>query len=214
MMNSFFSDLSARYICVAVCLSLAFTVHAQPAATLSSGRPGAADPQVDALSAARERLQKLLREQERLLKGLLKGAPNDPKLRKQLEQVQQEIVHGEGRGYVTLTPSLREPELAAYYERFATRIECAAQKNYPTAAKGKNLTMIVTVSVFADGRLEKTAIEKTSGVPDVDAAVESLARAAAPYEKFTPAMQKRFHVIEFTAGWKFSQDNKPPPRNC
>jgi len=191
---------------------LACNVCAQPVATLAPGSLGIVDTQVDSLSKARAQVQKLLREQERLLKGILAMSPNDPKLRKQLEQVQGEIARDDGRGY--LAPPMHDPEFAAYYERLAVRVECAALKNYPAAAKGKNLTMVVTVSVLANGRLEKTKIERTSGIPEVDAAVQSLAYAAAPFENFTPEMKNRFRVIDFTAGWKFSKDEKVPSPKC
>ena len=112
---------------------------------------------------------------------------------------------GPRRGYVT--PSTRSAEYAAYYLRFATRIECAAEKNYPPAAKGRTLKSIATVSVLADGSVEKVEIDRSSGVAEVDAAIAAVVRAAAPFDSFSGTMRKSYYVLDITSAWTFSPDH-------
>jgi len=104
----------------------------------------------------------------------------------------------------TLGPATRDPELAAYYNAFALRIECLSERSYPQAARGRKLQLAVTVSVLADGRLEKALIERSSGNPDVDNAVLALARSAAPYEAFSRPLAERYAVLDISSRWQFA----------
>ena len=63
----------------------------------------------------------------------------------------------------------------------------------------------MTVSVYADGRVEKIEIERSSGAREVDNAARRIVRLAEPYGRFSPAMQARYGVLDLTLTWSFSR---------
>ena len=109
---------------------------------------------------------------------------------------------GPKRGFVTA--ATRDAGLAAYYRGFSARVECAADRNYPADAKGRALSAVATVSVLADGRVEKVEIDRGTGDSRIDDAVRALAQAAAPYEVFSAPLRARFRVLEITSRWQFA----------
>jgi TonB family protein len=104
---------------------------------------------------------------------------------------------------VIITPRTRAAELAGYYQRYAERIECASERAYPQAARGKSFTLMVTASVLADGSLENVQVDRSSGNQEVDGAVAAVVRAAAPFDKFVPEMA-RYRVADITSQWQFA----------
>lgn len=115
-----------------------------------------------------------------------------------------------GRGYVT--PSTRQKEYATYYEVFARRIECTGNRHYPEAARAQTFAVTVTVSVLADGKVEKVEIDRSSGNAAVDAAVRRLVQQAAPFAPFTPPMRAKYAVLDITSSWTFTRSNEKDER--
>jgi len=109
------------------------------------------------------------------------------------------------RGYVT--PSTREVEYAMYFKQWADKVERHGNNNYPEAAKGRRYRLVMTVSLFADGRVEKVEIDRGSGNREVDAAAVAIVRAAGPYGRFSPAMQARYGVLDLTMTWTFARED-------
>ena len=107
------------------------------------------------------------------------------------------------RGYIT--PSTREVEYAMYFKQWADKVERIGNLNYPEAARGRSYRLIMTVSVYADGRVEKIEIERSSGAREVDSAARRIVRLAEPYGRFSPAMQARYGVLDLTLTWSFSR---------
>ena len=108
------------------------------------------------------------------------------------------------RGY--LTPSTREVEYASYFKQWADKVERHGNNNYPEMAKGRRFRLVMTVSLFADGRIEKIEIDRSSGSREVDAAAARIVRQAAPYGRFSPAMQARFGMLDLTMTWTFASE--------
>lgn len=109
------------------------------------------------------------------------------------------------RGY--LTPSTREVEYAMYFKQWADKVERHGNNNYPEVAKGRRFRMVMTVSVFADGRIEKIEIDRGSGSREVDAAAVAIVRGAGPYGRFSSAMQARYGVLDLTMTWTFARED-------
>lgn len=105
------------------------------------------------------------------------------------------------RGFAS--PRTTEPALARYYADFATQIECYADTHYPRVAMGASFEAIATVSVAADGRVEKVEIDRGSGSPLVDAAVRELARGAGPFPAFTGELKSRYRALDLSSRWHF-----------
>ncbi|MBL8380936.1 MAG: TonB family protein [Burkholderiales bacterium] len=109
------------------------------------------------------------------------------------------------RGY--LTPSTREVEYALYFRQWAEKVERHGNNNYPEAAKGRNYRLTMTVSLFADGNIEKIEIDRGSGTREVDAAAVRIVRAAGPYGRFSQEMRRRYGVLDLTMTWTFARSD-------
>lgn len=107
------------------------------------------------------------------------------------------------RGYVT--PSTREVEYAMYFKQWAEKVERVGSINYPESARGRVYRLVMTVSVLADGRVEKVEIERSSGTREVDAAARRIVKLAEPYGRFSPQMMARYGVLDLTMTWTFSR---------
>jgi len=107
------------------------------------------------------------------------------------------------RGYVT--PSTREVEYAMYFKQWAEKVERVGNVNYPEAARGRTFRLVMTVSVLADGRVEKIEIDRSSGNREVDAAARRIVRLAETFGRFSPAMQARYGVLDLTMTWSFTR---------
>lgn len=191
----------------------------------------------DELHEASARVQRLEEEQKRLLASLKASnatiaatparpdkqpepTPQEPKpnsadlyasassiLRREAEinkRIEDENARPK-RGY--LTPSTREIEYAMYFKQWADKVERHGNNNYPEAAKGRRFRLVMTVSLFADGRIEKIEIDRGSGNREVDAAAMAIVRAAGPYGRFSSAMQARYGVLDLTMTWTFARED-------
>lgn len=107
------------------------------------------------------------------------------------------------RGYVT--PSTREVEYALYFKQWADKVERIGNINYPESARGRQYRLVMTVSVFADGRVEKVEIDRSSGTREIDNAAKRIVRLGEPYGRFSPQMQARYGVLDLTMTWTFSR---------
>ena len=107
------------------------------------------------------------------------------------------------RGYVT--PATREVEYAMYYKKWADTIEQIGNRNYPNKARGGTYKLTMTVSILADGRVEKIEIERSSGVEEIDEAAKRIVRSVQRYDRFTPQMQAQYGVLDLTMAWTFSR---------
>lgn len=107
------------------------------------------------------------------------------------------------RGYVT--PATREVEYATYYKHWADKVERVGNNNYPDSARGRTYRLVMTVSVFANGRVEKVEIEQSSGSKEIDAAARRIVKKGEPYEIFTKEMLAQYGVLDLTMTWTFSR---------
>ena len=106
-----------------------------------------------------------------------------------------------------LTPSTREADYAMYYSQWRDKVERHGNNNYPEAAKGRRYRLIMTVSLFADGRIEKIEIDRSSGNREVDDSARRIVQAAGPYGRFSPAMSARYGVLDLTMTWTFARED-------
>ena len=104
----------------------------------------------------------------------------------------------------SVTPSTREVEYAMYFRQWADKVERTGNNNYPEAARGRTLRLVLTVSVLADGSIEKVEVDRSSGLRTVDNAARAIVKLAAPYGRFSPEMRARYGVLDLTMSWTFS----------
>jgi protein TonB len=102
---------------------------------------------------------------------------------------------------------VREYRFAAYVESFRQKMEKIGALNYPEAAKGKLYgTLLMTVSIKADGTIEDIEINRSSGQKILDEAAERIVRIGEPYGAFTEDMRKDTDILSITRTWNFTQE--------
>lgn len=104
-------------------------------------------------------------------------------------------------------PSTREEAYAIYYDRLRRAIEGKGTENFPSSGGKKlygELTMVVTVN--RQGQVVSTEIAESSGNRVLDRRAEAIARAAAPFGRFTESMRKEADQIVVVSRFKFSRN--------
>ena len=63
----------------------------------------------------------------------------------------------------------------------------------------------VTVALRSNGEVESISINRSSGVPEIDAAVREVILALAPYKQFPRELAADYDVIEIPSIWSFNR---------
>lgn len=103
----------------------------------------------------------------------------------------------------------KEASDAMYLEAWRQKVERIGNLNYPEAARNQKLygQLRMTVSIKADGSIEKIEIDKSSGSIVLDEAAKNIVNLAAPYAKFTDEMKKNTDILGITRTWTFTQED-------
>ena len=103
----------------------------------------------------------------------------------------------------------KEASDAMYLEAWRQKVERIGNMNYPEAARNQKLygQLRLTVSIKADGSIEKIVIDKSSGSKILDEAAKNILNLAAPYAKFSAEMQKNTDILDITRTWTFTQED-------
>ncbi len=101
-----------------------------------------------------------------------------------------------------------EYRFAQYVEDWRLKVERVGTLNYPEAAKGKlygNLQL--SVSIRADGTVEKIEINRSSGHKVLDDAARRIVQMASPYAAFPADIRRDTDIIEITRTWTFTRSD-------
>lgn len=104
-------------------------------------------------------------------------------------------------------PSTREEAYAIYYDRLRRAVEEKGTTHFPSSGGKKlygELTMVVTVD--QRGRVVSTEVAESSGNRMLDRRAEAIARSAAPFGHFSPAMRQQADQIVVVSRFKFSRN--------
>lgn len=103
-----------------------------------------------------------------------------------------------------------EYRFARYVEDWRQKIERVGNLNYPEAARRQKLygNLILTVSIRADGSVEKVVIERTSGQKVLDAAAAKIVEMAAPYAPFPADIRRDTEILDITRTWTFAKGDE------
>ena len=102
-----------------------------------------------------------------------------------------------------------EYRFAQYIEDWRQKIERVGTLNYPEAARGKLYgSLILTVTITADGQVQSVTINKSSGHKVLDDAARRIVQLAAPYAAFPPDIRRDTDVLEITRAWYFTQGDQ------
>jgi periplasmic protein TonB len=104
---------------------------------------------------------------------------------------------------------VREYRFASYVEAWRQKVEKVGNLNYPAAAKEQKLygRLQLTVSIRADGSIEKIELNRSSGHPILDEAAQRIVELAAPYAAFPEEVRQDTDIIEITRTWTFTRED-------
>ncbi len=103
----------------------------------------------------------------------------------------------------------KEYRFALYVEAWRQKVERIGNMNYPEAAKAQKLygQLRLTVSIKADGSLEKIVIDQPSNHKVLDEAAKRIVELAAPYAVFPDDISKDTDILDITRTWTFMQED-------
>jgi protein TonB len=99
---------------------------------------------------------------------------------------------------------------ARYVEDWAAKVERIGNLNYPEAARSQRIygSLMLTVSIHANGQLEKVELYKPSGSQILDQAAIRIVELAAPYAAFSKEMREQADIISITRTWTFTRSDQ------
>lgn len=102
----------------------------------------------------------------------------------------------------------KEYRYALYVDAWRQKVEKIGNLNYPEAAKDLKLygQLQMTVSIKADGSIEKIELNKSSGHKVLDEAAKHILEMAAPYARFPDDVHKEIDVLSITRTWTFTKE--------
>ncbi len=108
-----------------------------------------------------------------------------------------------------LNSSTRAFVPAEYMRHWIDRVERIGNLNYPDQARREKLsgTLIMDVTISADGKLLKTDLRQSSGHQILDDAARRIIRLAAPFPPFPAKLRQQANVIHITRSWEFLNSN-------
>ncbi len=106
--------------------------------------------------------------------------------------------------------NVKEYAFARYVEDWVAKVERVGNVNYPEAARRQSLygSLKLTVSIYADGRIETIEIDRSSGSRILDAAAENIVRLAAPFAAFPEDMRRKADILSITRTWTFTRSDQ------
>jgi protein TonB len=105
-----------------------------------------------------------------------------------------------------LGASAEEYRFARYVEDWRLKVERVGNLNYPEAARQMKLygNLILTVSIRADGSVEKVIVDRSSGRKVLDAAAVKIVEMSAPYAPFPSDIARDTDILDITRTWRFA----------
>ena len=104
----------------------------------------------------------------------------------------------------------KEFRFARYIEDWRVKVERIGELNYPQAARDRRIygSLLVTVSIRADGSLHSVEINRPSGTRVLDEAALRIVKLAAPYAPFPPSIAKDTDILSITRTWSFTRSDQ------
>jgi len=102
-----------------------------------------------------------------------------------------------------------EYRFAQYIEDWRTKVERVGNRNYPQAAREKQIygNLQLSVSIHSDGQVEKIEVSRSSRHPVLDAAARHIVRLAAPFPPFPPDIRRDTDILTITRTWTFTSSD-------
>ena len=106
-----------------------------------------------------------------------------------------------------ISPATREEVYALYYDALRRRIEERGTRNFPEY-RGRKLygELVMNLTVDALGRVVEADVVRGSRSRELDRRAIAIARAAAPFGAFTPAMRAKADQLVITSRFRFTRE--------
>lgn len=100
-----------------------------------------------------------------------------------------------------------EYRFARYVEDWRQKVERVGNANYPEAARAQKLygSLVLTVGIKADGRIESIEVDRGSGKKILDAAALKIVELAGPYAPFPADIRADTDILYITRTWSFTR---------
>jgi protein TonB len=106
-----------------------------------------------------------------------------------------------------ISPATREEVYALYYDALRRKIEERGTRNFPEY-RGHKLygELVMNLTVDALGRVVEAEVVRGSRSRELDRRALAIARAAAPFGSFTPAMRAKADQLVITSRFRFTRE--------
>ena len=100
-----------------------------------------------------------------------------------------------------------EYRFARYVEDWRQKVERVGNANYPAIARAQKLygSLVLTVGIKADGRIETIEVDRGSGNKILDASALKIVELASPYAPFPADIRSDTDIIYITRTWSFTR---------
>jgi periplasmic protein TonB len=103
----------------------------------------------------------------------------------------------------------QEYRFAQYVEDWRQKVERIGNLNYPDDARGRIYgSLVLSVSIKADGNLDTVEVQRSSGHPILDRAAERIVKMASPYARFPTNIKRDTDILVITRTWTFAPGDK------
>lgn len=159
-------------------------------------------------SAAVETVERASPRREVSSSDLMQQASEAAKLQARISREYDEYQKRPRREFVGA--NAKSYVFARYVEDWVTKVERIGNLNYPDAARRQGVygSLRLSVSIFADGRVEKIEIDKSSGSKLLDQAAIRIVDMAAPYAAFSKEMKEKADILSITRTWTFTRSDQ------
>jgi protein TonB len=139
---------------------------------------------------------------------LLQQASEAAKLQAQISRSWEEYQKRPRREFVGA--NAKSYVFARYVEDWVAKVERIGNLNYPDAARRQGIygSLRLTVSIYADGRVEKIEVDKSSGSKILDQAAIRIVDLATPYAPFSKEMREKADILSITRTWTFTRSDQ------
>lgn len=99
---------------------------------------------------------------------------------------------------------------ARYVEDWVAKVERIGNLNYPEAARRQGIygSLRLSVSIYANGKVEKIEIDKSSGSKILDQAAINIVEMGADYAPFSKEMREKADILSITRTWTFTRSDQ------
>jgi protein TonB len=100
----------------------------------------------------------------------------------------------------------QEYRFARYVEDWRLKVERIGNLNYPEVARAQKLygSLLLTVGIRSDGRIESIVIDRSSGKKILDLAASKIVEMGGPYSAFPPEIKRDTDILYITRTWTFA----------